>query len=72
MLFICLFDLRLFGTSLFPYPLGTWGRAAVCDCYTTWTFLLPFFFLFSIVQGFSAITRSLCFISSNLMHPTFS
>ena len=31
-LFVSLFDLRLFGL----------GRAAVCDCDTPWTFLLPF------------------------------
>ena len=28
----------------FPLPLGVWElRAAVCDCGTPWTFLLPFF-----------------------------
>ena len=26
----------------FPLPLGVWERAAVCDCGTPWTFLLPF------------------------------
>ena len=33
----------------FPLPLGVWGvggggGAAVCDCGTPWTFLLPFFY----------------------------
>ena len=27
---------------LFPLPLCVWERAAVCDCGTLWTFLLPF------------------------------
>ena len=27
----------------FPLPLGIWEWAAVCDCGTPWTFLLPFF-----------------------------
>ena len=27
----------------FPLPLGDWEWAAVCDCGTPWTFLLPFF-----------------------------
>ena len=27
----------------FSLPLGGLGRAAVCDCGTPWTFLLPFF-----------------------------
>ena len=27
----------------FPLPLGVWEGAAVCDCGTPWTFLLPFF-----------------------------
>ena len=35
-LFVCLFDLRLFG---FVWCLG---RAAACDCGTLWTFPLPF------------------------------
>ena len=30
---------------LFPLPLVS-GKAAVCDCGTPWTFLLPFFFFF--------------------------
>ena len=29
----------------FPLPLRGLGRAAVCDCGTPWTFLLPFFHL---------------------------
>ena len=40
-LVVRLFDLRWFG-CLFSLP----GRAAVCDCGTPWTFLLPFFFFF--------------------------
>ena len=41
-LFVRLFDLRLFGLSVSSF---SWclGRAAVCDCGTPWTFLLPFF-----------------------------
>ena len=37
--FVCLFDLSVSSSS--------WGlgRAAVCDCGTPWTFLLPLFFL---------------------------
>ena len=41
-LFVCLFDLCLFGFVGFLFLLGL-GRAAVCDCGTSWTFLLPFF-----------------------------
>ena len=40
-LFIRLFDLCLFGFSSSSWCLG---RAAVCDCGFSWTFLLPFFF----------------------------
>ena len=40
-LFVCLFDLCLFGFVASSWGLG---RAAVCDCGTPWTFLLPFFF----------------------------
>ena len=40
--FVCLFDLRLFGFVCFLFLLYL-GRAAVCDCSTPWTFLLPFF-----------------------------
>ena len=43
--FIRLFDLRLFGFVCFLFLLVSW-RATVCDCGTTWTFLLPFFPLF--------------------------
>ena len=41
-LFVRLLDLCLFGFVGFLTP---WclGRAAVCDCGTPWTFLLPFF-----------------------------
>ena len=41
-LFVCLFDLCLFG---FVFSSSSWclGRAAVCDSGTPWTFLLPFF-----------------------------
>ena len=41
-LFVRLFDLCLFGFVGFLFLLGS-GRAAVCDCGTPWTFLLPFF-----------------------------
>ena len=41
-LFVRLFDLRLFGLSVSS---SSWclGRAAICDCGTPWTVLLPFF-----------------------------
>ena len=41
MLFVRMFDLCLFGLSVSS---SSWclGRAAVCDCGTPWTFLLPF------------------------------
>ena len=42
LLFVRLFDLCLFGFSSSSWCLG---RAAVCDCGTPWTFLLPFFLL---------------------------
>ena len=40
-LFVCLFDLRLFGLSVSS---SSWclGRAAACNCCTPWTFLLHF------------------------------
>ena len=41
--FVSLFDLCMFGLIGFLFLLGS-GRAAVCDCGTPWTFLLPFFF----------------------------
>ena len=40
-LFICLFDLCLLGLVGFSSSWGL-GRAAVSDCGTPWTFLLPF------------------------------
>ena len=42
MLFVSLFNSRLIGFVCFLF---SWclGRAAVCDCGTPWTFLLPFF-----------------------------
>ena len=57
MLFVRLYDLRLFGFVCFlfllvsgkaavcdcPLPLGVWERAAVCDCGTPWIFLLLVF-----------------------------
>ena len=39
-LFVCFIDLCLFGFVGFLFLCG---RAAVCDCGTPWTFLLPFF-----------------------------
>ena len=44
-LFVRLCDLCLFGLSVFSSSWGL-GRAAVCDCGTPWTFLLPFFVFF--------------------------
>ena len=43
MFFVRLFDLRLFGFVYFCSSSSCLGRAAVCDCGTPWTFLLPFF-----------------------------
>ena len=40
-LFVRLFDLRLFGFVCFLFLLCL-GRAAACDCGTSWTFLSPF------------------------------
>ena len=45
-LFVRLFDLYLFGFVGFFFLSWGLGRAAVCDCGTPWTFLLPFFFFF--------------------------
>ena len=42
LLFVRLFDLCLFGFVGFLFLVGL-GRAAVGDCGTSWTFLLPFF-----------------------------
>ena len=41
--FICFIDLCLFGFVGFLFLLMS-GKAAVCDCGTPWTFLLPFFY----------------------------
>ena len=41
-LFVRLFDLCLFWFAVSSSSWGL-GRAAVCDCDTPWTFLLPFF-----------------------------
>ena len=43
-LFVRLFDLCLFGFVGFLSSSWCLGRAAVSDCGTPWTFLLPFFF----------------------------
>ena len=45
-LFVRLFDLCLFGFVGFLSSSWGLGRAAVCDCGTPWTFLLPVFFFF--------------------------
>ena len=42
LLFIRLFDFRLFGFVCFLF-LWVPGKGAVCDCGTPWMFLLPFF-----------------------------
>ena len=44
-LFVRLFGLCLFGFVGFLFLVGL-GRAAVCDCGTPWTFLLPFLLSF--------------------------
>ena len=41
-LFVRLFDLRLFGFVCFPVPLGVW-EGLRRDCGTPWTFFLLFF-----------------------------
>ena len=48
--FVRLFDLCLFGLSVSS---SSWclGRAAVCDCGTPWTFLLPFFLTWKSIKG---------------------
>ena len=40
--FVCLFDLRLFCFVCFLFLLVS-GKAVACDCGTPWTFLLPFY-----------------------------
>ena len=51
-LFVRLFDLRLFGLSVSSSSWGL-GRAVVCDCGTRSTFLLPFFYYIKV--GFKGI-----------------
>ena len=46
-LFVCLFDLRLFGFVCFLCLLFL-GRAAACDFGTLWTFLLSFLSFLSV------------------------
>ena len=67
-LFVRLFGLYLFGFVGFLFLLGSGGvggvGAAVCDCGTPWTFLLPFLFghyLFHIIASFGALRR-MCFV----------
>ena len=58
-LFVRLFDLRLFGLVL-SVSSSAWclGRAAVCDCGTPWTFLLfPFLLLLSSTYVLSFFSR---------------
>ena len=43
-LFVRLFDLRLFGFVCFLFFLVS-GKAVDCDCGTPWTFPLPFLFM---------------------------
>ena len=58
-LFVRLFGLCLFGFVGFLFLLGL-GRAAVCDCGTPWTFLLPFLLMKSLNQTESPIFMILC------------
>ena len=44
MLFVRLFGLCLFRLSV-SFSFWGLGRAAVCDCGTPWTFLLPFLYM---------------------------
>ena len=48
MLFVRLFDLRLFGFVCFLFVLVSW-KSCVCNCGTLWTFLLPFLFLIKVL-----------------------
>ena len=59
-LFVRLFDLCLFGLSV---SFSSWclGRAAVCNCSTTWTLLLPF--LAGIGKRASTFSPGLKFLS---------
>ena len=68
-LFVRLFDLRLFG---FVVSSSFWclGRAAVCDCGTPWTFLLPFCFLDTVFTLIIHITYSLPYTSLRQIHLT--
>ena len=51
-LFVRLFDWCLFGFVGFFFLFGS-GKAAVCDCGTPWTFLLPFLFYKTVAgEGF--------------------
>ena len=62
-LFVRLFDLCLFGFVCFS---SAWclGRAAVCDCGTPWTFLLPLFVIVALPELFSYLVLILlCSIS---------
>ena len=61
-LFVRLFDLFLFG---FVVSSSSWclGRAAVCDCGTPWTFLLPFFVRFCVYRCISSVSLYVVCIS---------
>ena len=61
-LFVRLFDLCLFGFVGFLFLLGS-GKAAVCDCGTRWTFLLPFFFN---VKLYNQISKSMTLILDDM------
>ena len=51
-LFVCLFGLCFLDLSVSSSSWGL-GRAAVCDCDTPWTFLLPFFTLLTVLRRWS-------------------
>ena len=56
-LFVRLFGLCLFRLSVSSSSLGL-GRAAVCDCGTPWTFLLPFFLFYEAICFMSYLVLS--------------
>ena len=68
-LFLMLF-VRLFSLCLFRFvgssSSGGLGRAAVCDCGTPWTFLLPFLILNVMVRHYEVKKMS------PALHPLFA
>ena len=58
-LFVRLFDLRLFGFVCFLFLLvSDLGRAAICDCGTHWAFLLSFSFVMTLSTRSDKVKQS--------------